>query len=54
METMIAISPAALEVPRVNPQMSKGSVTVWQVLLIAGLPLMVLGSGAMVYMRRKD
>jgi hypothetical protein len=54
METMIAISPAALEVPRVNPQMSNASITVWRGLLIAGLPLMVLGAGSMVYLKRKD
>jgi hypothetical protein len=54
METMIAISPAALEVPRVNPQMSNASTTVWQVLLIGLLPAMVLGAGSMVYLKRRD
>jgi hypothetical protein len=53
MDTMIAISPTALEVPRVAP-MKEGAKTAWNALLIAGLPLLVVVAGAMVFLVRRD
>lgn len=53
MEPMIAISPAAMQQPRVK-QISNGALNVWRVLLFAGLPLAVLASGALVYNARRD
>lgn len=53
MDTMIAISPTALEVPRVVP-MSNGIANFWHVALILGMPLLVVAAGALVYMKRRD
>ena len=54
MEPMIAISPAAMEVARIDP-MSDASKNIWKtgVLLIA-LPGLVIVAGAMVYFMRQD
>jgi hypothetical protein len=54
MDTMIAISPTALEVPRVAP-IGDGALGFWRVgVLIIGLPLLVLVSGTLVYLKRRD
>ena len=54
MEPMIAISPAALEVSRIEP-MSPGLQSFWRnFVLLAGLPLLVLVAGGLMYMRRRD
>ena len=54
MEPMIAISPSALEVSRIQP-MGEGSQWFWRrgVLLI-GMPLLVVLAGALMYVRRRD
>jgi hypothetical protein len=54
MEPMIAISPAAMDVSRIEP-MSKGGQWFWRngVLLI-GMPLLVIVAGALMYVRRRD
>jgi hypothetical protein len=54
MEPMIAISPSAMEVSRIQP-MSKASEVFWRngVVLI-GLPLLVVVAGALMYIRRRD
>jgi hypothetical protein len=54
MDTMIAISPMALEVPRVEaiPDARLGMLRVG--LLIVALPLMVLAAGTFVYLKRRD
>lgn len=53
MEPMIAISPAAMEVSRIQ-SMSKGAQRFWTVALIGGLPLLVIAAGALMYVRRRD
>jgi hypothetical protein len=53
MDTMIAISPTALEVPRVVP-MSDGLVIFWRFALVLGMPFLVLAAGAFVYRKRRD
>ena len=54
MDTMIAISPTALEVPRVAPG-SDAWMNFWRVgVLIVGLPLLVLVAGSFVYLKRRD
>jgi hypothetical protein len=53
MDTMIAISPTALEVPRVGT-MKPVEQRVWQTLLVGGLPLLVVAAGAAVFLIRRD
>jgi hypothetical protein len=54
MDTMIAISPSALEVPRVAP-IADGTRDFWRWgVLTFGLPAMVLVAGAGVYLKRRD
>jgi hypothetical protein len=54
MEPMIAISPAAMEVSRIEP-MSDGALKAWRVgALLIGLPGLVILAGAMVYVARRD
>ncbi len=53
MDTMIAISPAALEVPRVAP-MSDGARNTWRFALIGLLPACVVAAAGAVYAKRKD
>jgi len=54
MDTMIAISPTALDVPRVAP-LSDGALGFWRIgVLIIGMPLLVLIAGAFVYMKRQN
>jgi len=54
MDTMIAISPTALEVPRVAPG-NEAWMNFWRVgVLIVGLPLLVLVAGSFVYLKRRD
>ena len=54
MEPMIAISPAAMEVARIEP-MSETSKNVWNVgVLLVGLPGLVVLAGALVWFVRQD
>jgi len=54
MEPMIAISPAAMEVARIEP-MSNGALSAWKNgALLVGLPGLVVLCGAMVYFARRD
>jgi hypothetical protein len=54
METMIAISPAAMEVSRIGP-MSESTLKAWRVGgLLIGLPGAVIVAGALVYLARRD
>lgn len=54
MDTMIAISPTALETPRVAP-MSDGLVRFWHWgVLMTAMPLLVLVAGTFVYLKRRD
>ena len=54
MEPMIAISPAAMEIARIEP-MSDGALRAWRVGgLLIGLPGLVVVAGAMVYFARRD
>jgi hypothetical protein len=53
MDTMIAISPSALEVPRVAP-MKDVVRNVWGGVLAIGLPVMVLMAASLVYLTRRD
>jgi hypothetical protein len=54
MDTMIAISPSAMEVSRIEP-MSDATLKAWRIgLLLVGLPLLVVIGGAMVYFARRD
>jgi hypothetical protein len=54
MDTMIAISPTALEVPRVAP-LSDGLLGFLRLgVLIIGMPLLVLIAGTFVYLKRRD
>ncbi len=52
-ETMIAISPSAMEVSRIEP-ISKPALRVWQVAMVACLPLLVVAAGMLVYVARRD
>jgi hypothetical protein len=54
MEPMIAISPAAMEVSRIEP-MSPGALRVWRIGgLLIGLPGAVILAGTLVYFMRRD
>lgn len=54
MDSMIAISPTALDVSRVAP-IGDGALNFWRVgVLIVGLPLFVLAAGTFVYLKRRD
>ena len=54
MDTMIAISPAAMEVPRIR-DMSDTALNGWRIgLLLVGLPGLVVLSGIMMYFARQD
>ena len=54
METMIAISPAAMEVSRIEP-IKPGALRFWRVgLLMIGLPMAVVLAGAFVWFARRD
>ena len=53
LEPMIAISPSAMDVPRID-DMSKGMLDFWRVgVLMILLPGIVLAAGAFVYMSRR-
>jgi hypothetical protein len=53
-DTLIAISPAAMEVPRIR-DMSDAALTGWRVgVLLVGLPLAVVAAGVMVFFARRD
>ncbi len=52
-ETMIAISPAAMDVSRLD--VTPGAQKFWRVgVLLIGLPLLVLAAGAFMYFSRRD
>jgi hypothetical protein len=54
METMIAISPSAMEVSRIGP-MKESTLKAWRVGgLLIGLPGAVIVAGALVYFARRD
>jgi hypothetical protein len=54
METLIAISPSAMEVSRIAP-MSDAAQTGWRVgALLIGLPGLVIVAGLLVYFARRD
>ncbi len=53
MEPMIAISPSAMEVSRIR-DMKRGVLNTWRTLVVAGLPLLVIAAGALMYIKRKD
>jgi len=54
MDTMMAISPAAMQVSRIGP-MSDRAQEFWKLgVLVIGLPSLVLLAGAMVYVKRRD
>jgi hypothetical protein len=54
MEPMIAISPAAMDVSRIE-KMGPGATTFWRNFVpLAGLPLLVVVAGGLMYMRRRD
>ena len=54
MEPMIAISPAAMEVARIEP-MGEGTLKFWRIGgLLVGLPGLVVLAGAAVYFARRD
>ncbi len=54
MDTLIAISPSAMEVNRID-DMGKTTLGLWRVgVLVVGLPLAVLLAGGLVYLRRRD
>ena len=54
MEKMIALSPSAMDTPRIAP-MSKGTLAFWRVgVLLVGLPGLALVSGFMVWRARRD
>jgi hypothetical protein len=53
-ETMIAISPAAMDVGRIE-DLSHGAQAFWRVgVLLIGLPVAVILAGALVYVSRRD
>jgi hypothetical protein len=54
METMLAISPEALQVSRIAP-ISAGQLAFWRWgILIVAIPLAVVLAGTGVYLRRRD
>jgi hypothetical protein len=54
LDTMIAISPSAMEVPRIR-DMSDATLNAWRVgLLLVGLPGLVIAAGLMVFFARRD
>jgi hypothetical protein len=54
MEPMIAISPAAMDVSRIEP-MSDAAQAFWRTGVVwVGLPLLVLLAGGLMYVRRRD
>lgn len=54
MDKMIALSPSALDTPRIRP-ISQGMLAFWRVgVLLVGLPLLAVASGLMVWRARKD
>jgi hypothetical protein len=54
MDSMIAISPTAMEVSRIEP-MSAGVLTAWRVgVLTVGLPGLVIIAGILMYLKRRD
>jgi len=54
LEPLIAISPAAMEVSRIQP-MSDGTLKAWRIgALLVGLPGLVIAAGALVYFARRD
>ena len=54
MEKMIALSPSALDTPRIRP-MSSGMLAFWRIgVLLVGLPTLALVSGLLVWQARKD
>jgi hypothetical protein len=52
MEPMIAISPAAMEVNRIE-NINPGVLRVWQGILLAGLPLAVVAAGMAMFVKRR-
>jgi hypothetical protein len=53
MDSMLALSPSAMQVSRIAP-MSPRAQAGWRILLVAGLPMVVVIIGAMVYLNRRD
>ena len=54
MDKMIALSPSALDTPRIQP-MSAGTLAFWRIgVLLIGLPTLALVSGLLVWRARKD
>jgi hypothetical protein len=54
MDKMIALSPSAMDTPRIRP-ISLGMLTFWRVgVLLIGLPLLALVSGLLVWQARRD
>lgn len=54
MEPLIAISPAAMEISRIEP-MSEGTLKAWRIgALLVGLPGLVIAAGAFVWFARRD
>ena len=54
MENMIALSPSALDTPRIQP-MSRGMLAFWRIgVLLIGLPLLAVVSGLLVWQARRD
>jgi hypothetical protein len=54
MEPMIAISPAAMEVSRIEP-IKPGALSIWRNgFLMLGLPMAVVLAGALVWFARRD
>jgi len=55
MDTMIAISPSAMEVSRIRGDMSKGAEGFWRIgVVLIGMPLAVVVAGTLVYLGRRD
>ena len=54
MDKMIALSPSALDTPRIRP-MSTGMLAFWRIgVLLIGLPLLAVVSGLLVWQARRD
>jgi hypothetical protein len=54
MDTMLSISPAAMQVSRIS-QMSENALKAWRVgVLLIGLPSLVIAGGVMMYLARRD
>ena len=54
MDKMIALSPSALDTPRIRP-ISSGMLAFWRIgVLLIGLPLLALASGLLVWQARRD